>query len=214
MFQRASLVVAAFAMTAFSTPRAAWADNQMGYHLLTQDEAAALPHNRGGLGLVVERAQEMTDSGMTFDIVGVKQVRPGSPGARAGLKHGDEIIAIDGKVFPSLQVFAAYVGSLPPGAQASVDYIPAGGGPAQAQRLTIAIAPAPGQAAPPPSTGLSTGTKVAIGVGAAALLGCYELGCFKHRTAQPASQGVAAQRYPSPGQQSPYASHPPAPVTQ
>jgi hypothetical protein len=29
---------------------------------------------------------------------------------------------------------------------------------------------------------MSTGTKVAIGVGAAALFGCYELGCFSHRS--------------------------------
>jgi hypothetical protein len=30
---------------------------------------------------------------------------------------------------------------------------------------------------------MSTGTKVAIGVGAAALFGCYELGCFSYRSA-------------------------------
>ena len=166
-------------------PQWARADNQMGYRLLTPEDAASLPHNGGGLGLDVERAQEMTDSGMTFDIIGVKSARPGFAGARAGLRHGDEIIAIDGRVFPSLRVFAAYVGSLAPGAQAMVDYIPAGGGPAQAKRVAITIAARPGQPAPPPQApGMSTGTKVAIGVGAAALLGCYQMGCFKRRSTQ------------------------------
>ena len=186
-----SLLAAALGLA----PQWARADNQMGYRLLTPEDAASLPHNGGGLGLDVERAQVMTDSGMTFDIIGVKQARPGFAGARAGLRHGDEIIAIDGRVFPSLQAFAAYVGSLAPGAQAMVDYIPAGGGPAQAKRVAITIAAKPGQPAPPPasgqSAGLSTGTKVAIGVGAAALFGCYKMGCFKHRTAQ-AQPGQAA----------------------
>ena len=179
---------------AASAPIAAHADNAMGYRLLSPQEAAALPHNHGSLGLDIERSQVITDAGMTFDIIRVKQVRPGSPGAQAGLQAGDQIIAVDGRVFPSLASFAAYVGSLSPGSQASVDYIPAGGGPAQAQRMPIAIGtPArqtPQQTAPQPSAGLSTGTKVAIGVGAAALLGCYEMGCFSHRTpSQPSTAG-------------------------
>ena len=33
----------------------------------------------------------------------------------------------------------------------------------------------------PESTGLSAGTKIAIGVGAAALFGCYKMGCFSHK---------------------------------
>ena len=177
-----ALVLAA----AVLTPLAARADNAMGYHLLSQQEAAALPHNHGSLGLDIERAQVITDAGMTFDIIRVKQVRRGSPGARAGLQAGDQIIAIDGRVFASLTSFAAYVGSLSPGSQASVDYIPTDGGPAQAQRMTIVIGTpaqqAAQQAAPQPSGGMSTGAKVAIGVGAAALLGCYEMGCFSHRT--------------------------------
>jgi S1-C subfamily serine protease len=167
------------------TPLQVRAENQMGYSLLTPQEAAGLPRNHGGLGLVVDRSQELTDSGMTFDIIRVKQVRPGSPGARAGLKPNDNIIAIDGRVFPTLATFAAYVGSLAPGAQAAVDYIPAGGGPAQAQRVAVTIASLPGQPAPEAKqAGLSTGTKVAIGVGAAALIGCYEMGCFTHKPVQ------------------------------
>jgi hypothetical protein len=59
----------------------------------------------------------------------------------------------------------------------------------QAQRL-VATVGQPGRAAP---AGLSTGTKIAIGVGAAALFGCYELGCFSHR-ARPQGQGVGQQQ--------------------
>jgi membrane-associated protease RseP (regulator of RpoE activity) len=170
-------------------PVAAQADNPMSYRLLSQQEAAGLPHNRGALGMQVERAQQITDDGMTFDILRVKQVRPGSPGAQAGFKFGDQIIAVDGRVFASLASFAAYVGSVAPGTQASVDYIPAGGGPQQAQRIGVTVGAAGqtavpnGQANGPPATGMSTGTKVAIGVGAAALFGCYELGCFSYRSA-------------------------------
>jgi S1-C subfamily serine protease len=171
-------------------PVAARADNPMSYRLLSQQEATGLPHNHGALGMEVERAQQITDDGMTFDILRVKQVRPGSPGAQAGFKSGDQIIAVDGRVFASLASFAAYVGSVAPGTQASVDYIPAGGGPQQAQRVGVTVGAAGHAAVPsgpangPVATGMSTGTKVAIGVGAAALFGCYELGCFSsHRSA-------------------------------
>lgn len=164
------------------------ADNQMGYRLLSAQEAAGLPHNHGALGLDVERAQQISDGGMTFDIMRVKQVRPGSPGARAGFKPGDQLIAVDGRVFPTIAAFAAYIGSTPPGTSVTVDYMPLGGGPGQAQRVAVQIG---GAGAPPPaSTGLSTGTKVAIGVGAVALLGCYEAGCFT-RHPKPPAPGMA-----------------------
>ncbi|WP_428485745.1 PDZ domain-containing protein [Rhodopila sp.] len=169
----------------------AQAENRMGYRLLSQQEAAGLPHNQGSLGMNIERAQQITDDGMTFELIRVKQVRQGSPGAQAGFKAGDQIIAVDGQVFPSLATFASYVGSKPAGSQISVDYIPAGGGPQQAQRVAVVVGAAgrpaqamvSGQATAPASTGMSTGTKVAIGVGAAALFGCYEMGCFSHRHA-------------------------------
>ncbi len=164
-------------------PIPARADNPMGYRLLTQEEASTLPHNRGALGLDIERLQRIDDDGLSFDIMRVKQVRRNTPGAQAGFKDGDQIVAVDGHVFQSLTTFAAYVGSIPPGGRIHVDYIPAGGGPQQAQRLeaTVGAAGQPMTAAP----GMSTGTKVAIGVGAVALFGCYELGCFKHRAASP-----------------------------
>ena len=84
-------------------PVPAYADNQMGYRLLTAQEAASLPHNQGALGLSVERAQQINDSsGMTFDLLKITQVKRGSTGSQAGLKTGDTIIAVDNRVFPSL----------------------------------------------------------------------------------------------------------------
>ncbi len=179
------------AASLLAVPRAGLADNPMGYRLLPAQEAANLPRNRGALGMDIERAQQITDDDMTFDIIRVKQVHPGSPGAQAGFKPGDDIIAVDGRVFPSLSIFAAYVGSLRPGSEVSVDYIPARGGPQQAQRITMAVGAA-GQAHVA-QAGMSTGTKIAIGVGAAALLGCYELGCFSHHAAAAPPQGNRLQ---------------------
>jgi S1-C subfamily serine protease len=113
----------------------------------------------------------------------VNGVTRGSAGDKAGLRTGDQIIAVDGKVFPSVGAFASYVGSMPPAGRISIDYMPGGGGPQQAQRVGVTLgggsstAASPGQ---PASSGLSTGEKVAIGVGAVALFGCYKLGCFSH----------------------------------
>ena len=166
------------------------ADNPMGYRLLSQADAASLPRNGGALGMDIERADHIDDDGLAFDIIRVKQVRPGSPGAQAGFRSGDQIIAVDGRVFATLTAFGAYVGSQTPGSTIRVDTIPAGGGPKQAQRLTVTVGAA-GRAVSP-AAGLSTREKVAIGVGAAALFGCYELGCFSHRKA------VAPQGRPIP----------------
>jgi hypothetical protein len=201
MVSRTVTVVAAASMLALQwTAQSAHAENQMGYRMLSVEEAARLPQNRGALGLDVERAQQITDEGMTFDIIRVKQVRPGSTGADAGFRSGDQIIAVDGRVFPSIAAFAAYVGSRSPGSRASVDYIPAGGGPGAAERLSVIIggagrsarnSPERRQEAEPASTGMSTRMK--IGIGAAALLGCYELGCFSSKSN---SSGPAVDRQP------------------
>lgn len=166
-------------------PAPALADNPMGYQLMSASEAASLPRNRGALGLDVERAQQMIDRGMTFDIIRVTKVRRGSAGEAAGLRPRDDIIALDGHVFPTLVAFSSYIGSVPPGRQMMVDYIPAGGGPEQAQRLTVTVGQAgqtfsPDNPTAPDASGMSTGAKVAIGAGAVALLGCYEMGCFSH----------------------------------
>jgi len=208
--------VVACLLTIQCIPVSAHADNRMGYQLLSPQDAAALPHNQGALGLNVDRGQQITDGGMTFDIIRITQVRRDSTGARAGLKSGDEIIALDGKVFPSLVAFASYIGSTPPGNQIVVDYMPAGGGPQQAQRVAVLVgragqaAPVEGQRDAPPKSGLSTGEKIAIGAGAVALLGCYEMGCFSHRSTtpntvrQPAPQPNVYQQNQQPGQFQPY----------
>ena len=203
MVSRTMTVIVAASMLALQwAAQPAHAENQMGYRLLSVEEAARLPQNRGALGLDVERAQQITDDRMTFDIIRVKEVRPGSTGAHAGFRRGDQIIAVNGRVFPSIAAFAAYVGSMSPGNRLSVDYIPAGGGPGAAERLSVIIGGAgrPAQNSPqhrqmdePASTGMSTRMK--IGIGAAALLGCYELGCFSSKSN---SSGSAGDQQPQP----------------
>lgn len=184
----AALLAASF-LGLQSLPSPALAENQMGYQLLSARQAGQLPRSGGALGMDVGRAQQITDSGMTFELLRVNAVRRGSPGAQAGFNVGDQIIAVDGRVFPSVAAFAAYIGSVQPGRQIVVDYIPNGGGPQHAQRVGVTVG-AGGRAVSTQqtnpaqqdnqagSTGLSTGSKVAIGVGAAALFGCYQMGCF------------------------------------
>lgn len=171
------------------------ADNAMGYRFLPATEATALPKAGGTLGLNVGPGEQITSGGMSFRLLKVNSVKAGAAGAQAGFRQGDQIISVDGRVFPGVPAFASYVGSVAPGAQIAVDYLPAGGGPQQAQRVTATLggpnnggaaapaavaAPAPAQpdAAAPSGGTLSTGTKVAIGAAAVALFGCYRLGCF------------------------------------
>ena len=171
------------------------ADNPMGYRLLTAQEASTLPRGNGAVGLDVDRGQQLTDGGMTFDIIRIKQVRRDSAAARAGLKPGDEIIALDGRVFPTLTVFASYIRSLPPGTKSIVDYMPVGSGPQQAQRVALVVGQAGQPAQPAARSGMSTTEKVAIGAGAVALLGCYAAGCFTHHdaTVRPPPQPMQQQ---------------------
>lgn len=122
---------------AFGSVAPAFADNAMGYRLLSEQEARALPPRHGALGLDVARARQISDSGMVFDLMWVQRVRPDSPGARAGLRPGDQIIAVDGRVFPTVAAFAAYIGSRAPGSQGVIDFMPDGRGPAQAQRVEV-----------------------------------------------------------------------------
>ena len=181
-------VVAAFVAASFLglqvLPGTAWAENQMGYQTLTVDQANALPKGGGKLGLNVGRPQRISSGGMTFALLRVNGVTSGSPGDKAGFRVGDQIIAVDGKVFPNASAFAGYVGSKRPDDRISVDYMPPNGGPKDAQRVDVTLAGTSTASTKPEqsqSGGLSTGTKVAIGVGAAALFGCYKLGCFSHR---------------------------------
>jgi predicted metalloprotease with PDZ domain len=161
-------------------PALAHAENAMGYRLLTMAEATRLPDNQGALGLEVASARRISDSGLTFNLMEVRRVKAGSAGAAAGLQTGDQIISVNGRVFPTVTAFAAYLKSVRPGARVSVDYIPAGRGPSNAQRVAVVMGKpgtngAHGQAQER-SGGMSTRTK--IGLGAAAILGCYYMGCF------------------------------------
>ena len=96
----------------------------MGYRLLSEQEAATLPHYHGALGLDVSRAQQIVDAEVTFDIMAITGVTAGSPADKAGLHRGDQIIAVNSRVFSSLRSFAAYVGSMEEGNVASIDYMP------------------------------------------------------------------------------------------
>lgn len=195
----AALLAASF-LAVQCLPTSARAENQMGYQLLSVSEAANLPRSGGAIGLDVGRAQQITSGGMTFELLRVKAVRRSSPGAQAGFNVGDQIIAADGRVFPSVAAFAAYVGSVRPGNEISVDYMPAGGGPKEAQRTSVTVAQGSRPVRPvaqQTAEGMSTGKKLAIGAAAAALFGCYELGCFsKSKTG-----ASAGQRSPATGLQ-------------
>ena len=189
MITRSGLALAMVALGMQSLPPPAFAANRMDYQVLTTEQAALLPPSGGSLGMAVGQGQQISDDGLAFELLVVRSVRPSSPAAAARLKIGDQIIAVDGHVFPSVAAFAGYVRSVAPGRAMTVDEMPAGGGPQQAQRVSIVMgsngqpASAAQDGAAQSSGGLSTGTKVAIGVGAAALFGCYELGCFSHRKA-------------------------------
>lgn len=183
----------------------AWADNAMNYRFLSTKDADSLPKAGGTLGLNVGPGEQITSGGMTFRLLRVNSVKSGAAGAQAGFRQGDQIISVDGRVFSGVPAFADYVGSVAPGRQIAVDFLPAGGGPQEAQRLTATLggpsgggaAPAvasappadlPGADAPAKEGGtLSTGSKVAIGAAAVALFGCYKLGCFnRFKRRQPA----------------------------
>ena len=183
----------------------AWADNAMNYRFLSAKEADALPKAGGTLGMNVGPGEQITSGGMSFRLLKVNSVKQGAAGAQAGFRPGDQIVSVDGRVFPGVPAFADYVGSVAPGRQINVDFLPAGGGPQEAQRLTAtlggpsgggaapAVATAPPEAQPgadAPAQGgtLSTGTKVAIGAAAVALFGCYKLGCFNRFKRQPAAR--------------------------
>ncbi len=182
----------------------AFAENAMNYRFLSAKDADGLPKAGGTLGLNVGPGEEITSGGMTFRLLRVNSVKPGAAGAQAGFRKGDQIVSVDGRVFPTVPAFAGYVGSVAPGGQIAVDFLPAGGGPQDAQRLTATLGgPAAGGAAPAVATAppagqpgadapagggtLSTGTKVAIGAAAVALFGCYKLGCFNRFKRQPAA---------------------------
>lgn len=196
--RKAALAMAAALLMSVAAP--AYADNQMGYRMLPSDQAAQLPRGGGSIGINVQSTQRITEQGLDFSVLTVTAINPGSPAAAGGLAHGDMIIAVNGIVFPGIREFAQYVGSLTPGSTMVVDFIPRGTAPDNAQRVTLRVG-VPGQRQPrqeaaategEPATGMSTRMK--LGLGAAALFGCYELGCFSHRT--PTTQQIQQSQRP------------------
>ena len=179
----AAVVLGGQSFTAVATAENKTAENKMGYRLETAGQASELTRAGGSLGMKIGPKDDITSEGLTFQVLKVEGVVEDSPAAQAGLKIGDQIIAVDGRVFPDTKTFAEYVGSIKPGQQIELDYMPEGGGPKQAQRVGVTIgegghATSPQADAPKSSGGLSTGQRVAIGVGAAAIFGCYEFDCF------------------------------------
>ena len=186
----ATFALAASLVAAQCLPGPAYADNPMGYRLVTASEAARLPRQQAVLGIQAGPGQQINSRDLNFELLKVQSVRPGSPGARAGFKSGDQIIAVDGRVFASTGAFASFVGSVPPGQSVSIDYMPAGAGPQQAKRVDVRLAARDGRPAAvepeeeQPRQGMSTGKKVAIGAAAIALFGCYKFGCFSRAQAR------------------------------
>lgn len=174
---RHAATVAVAALLLQGAPSPARADNALGYTMLTEEDAARLPRSHGVVGIEVGRAGGISGAGLDFEVMKIRAVRSGSAGQAAGLRTGDEIIAVDGRVFPSIAAFVSYIGSLPPGTPASFDTIPSRGSPAQARRVAVRVGPNP--------THMSTGEKLTIGAEAAAFFGCYERGCFHHRQPPP-----------------------------
>ncbi len=127
--------------------------NAMNYRFLSAKDADVLPKAGGTLGLNVGPGEQITSGGMTFRLLRVNSVKAGAAGAQAGFRKGDQIVSVDGRVFPGVPAFADYVGSVAPGRQIAVDFLPAGGGPQEAQRVTATLGgPNAGGAAPAVAT--------------------------------------------------------------
>ena len=182
--KREIAMVAAVLLGSQALSAVASADNKMGYKLETAEQAATLAKAGGSLGMKVGPQGDISSEGLSFQVLKVEGVVEDSPASQAGLKIGDQIIAVDGHVFPNTKTFAEYVGSIEPGRKIDVDYMPQSGGPKDAKRVAVTVgkgghAIKPKDDAAKTTDGLSTGQKIAIGVGAAAIFGCYEFDCFK-----------------------------------
>ena len=181
--KREVAIVAAILVGSQSLVAVALADNKMGYKLETAEQASQLHRTGGSLGMKVGPENDINSEGLSFQLLKVEGVVDDSPAKQAGLAVGDQVIAVDGHVFPNTKTFAEYVGSIAPGQQIDVDYMPKGGGPKDAKRVGVTVgegghAIKPKQGAQKSAGGLSTGEKVAIGIGAAAVIGCYEFDCY------------------------------------
>ena len=181
--KREVAIVAAILVGSQSLAAVASADNKMGYTLETPEQASQLHRAGGSLGMKVGPEDNINSEGLSFQLLKVEGVVDDSPAKQAGLAVGDQVIAVNGHVFPNTKTFAEYVGSIAPGEQVDIDYMPKGGGPKDAKRVGVTVgegghATKPKQEAQKSAGGLSTGEKVAIGLGAAAVIGCLEWNCY------------------------------------
>ena len=80
--RKMTAVALASILTAQMTPMMARAENAMGYRLLSMEQAGHLPNNRGAVGLDVAAARQITEAGMTFDLMRVQRVQAGSAAAQ------------------------------------------------------------------------------------------------------------------------------------
>lgn len=182
--RREIAILAAVLVAGQAFAGSASADNKLGYKLETTEAASHLSRAGGSLGMKIGPGDDIAREGLSFQVLKVEGVTDDSPAARAGLKVGDQIIAVNARVFPNTKTFAEYVGSIEPGQRIDIDYMAQGAGPKDAKRVGVTVGKG-GHAvetkkdAPQSEGGLSTGEKVAIGIGAAAIFGCYEFDCFK-----------------------------------
>jgi putative serine protease PepD len=86
----------------------------------------------GRAALGVEVATEMTPDGTSAG-VGVVSVTQGGPAAKAGIRAGDIITAVNGTATPDAQTLSAVLASLRPGQTVGVRVARAGGGSATVQ---------------------------------------------------------------------------------
>lgn len=120
--RRMTAVALASMLAAQMVPLAAYGKNPMGYRQLSIEEAGQLPNRHGALGLDIALVQRISEAGMTFALLQVKRVQAGSAGGHAGLHRGDQIVAVNGRVFPRVTAFAAYVRSMASGSHIDIDY--------------------------------------------------------------------------------------------
>jgi len=62
-------LVAATYLSLQCLPGPALAENQMGYRLLSAEQAAGLPRNGGALGMDIGRAQQIADGGLKTPLI-------------------------------------------------------------------------------------------------------------------------------------------------
>ena len=113
-------LASALAVFALAAVPAARAENRLNYQLLDDQQAVQLTRGGGSIGMDVGRGQVIRDTDVTFELLRVQSVRPGTPAAKAGLSAGDQVIAVEGRVFASVAGFASFIGSLPPGRTVAV----------------------------------------------------------------------------------------------